>query len=329
MIRFLKSTFTFNLKSLKQPFTNFSISDTASIDKIKLSSTLGSEFTVVRNESGNWIRENGDCIQNELIQNLLLTIFRVKVKGPVSNAQKESVMNNLNQSHTKAEIFIHGILMKTYYVGSPTMDHYGTFMLLELPEKGRSNKPMVTYIPGFRGNIQSRFSTDWKQWACSEIFTYAPSNIKKISFKDYEKPENSFEIESDGVNAVKLLKDGKNIEVFHGPKVRGYLLRFQKIHFNQHNYTLDEVGIDSIRKMKPYVEFKVEGHDDSVTGIVCYKMRAAQGDVDLDGNPLEWDQNVMWAFLDNGDLVKVQYFAFDKIMKPISYFLPISKNVDN
>lgn len=304
----------------EEGLTDFAIKDTGRIDKIVLTSTLGQEMTVIRESGTNWVDKKGDCVQDELINNLLETIYRIKVKSHVPKGQAETVLNNLNQSHVKCEIYMNGILEKTYFVGTPTKDHYGTYMLLESPEEGRSPKPMITYIPGFRGTVQPRFSADWKQWACSGIFKYDPANVKKIKFENFEHPERNFVIESDGKDEFKVSHKGKYYEIFDTARVRDYILKFKKIHFNQYNYTLNEEEIDSIRNSNPYVRIQVEGHDGKNVGVICYKMKAAQGDVDLSGNPLEWDQNVMWAFLDNGDLVKVQYFVFDKIIKPLQYF---------
>jgi hypothetical protein len=312
----------------KEGLTNFAIKDTASIDKIRLTTTYGQNYTVIKQANGDWTNEQGDCVQEELINNLLETIYRIKVKAHVPKGQQETVMNNLNQSHVKTEIFVNGSLEKTYFVGTPTSDHYGTYMLLEVPGKGRSPEAMITYVPGFKGTLQPRFNADWKQWVCSGIFKYKPENVKKISFENFESPDQNFDIDSDGQSNFKLSQNGRYIDRFDTIRVRNYILKFQKIHYNQHNYTIDEAGIDSIRNSKPYVRIKVEGHDGNNTGIICYKMKAASGDVDLSGNPLEWDQNVMWAFMDNGDLVKVQYFVFDKIIKPIYFFAGKQTNVN-
>jgi len=312
----------------KEGLTNFAITDTLKIDKIKLSTTMGSEFTVVRNEFGKWESEKGSCVQNELITNLLHTIYRIRVKGPVAKGKRETVLNNLNQSHIKTEIYVDGVLSKTCYVGSPTSDHYGTFMLLELPDIGRSSKPMVTYIPGFKGNLQSRFSADWKQWACSEVFAFAPSNVKKITVENFENEMGSYTIESDGDSIFKISQKGKYYPDYNTGRVGKYILNFKKIHFNQHNYTIDQAGIDSIKSSTPYVKIQVEGHNGEKVGIVCYKMKAQKGEMGIDGEQLEWNQDLMWAILDNGDLVKVQYYSFDKIIKTLDYFVYIPKNVD-
>ncbi|MEZ4939122.1 MAG: hypothetical protein R2799_16155, partial [Crocinitomicaceae bacterium] len=268
----------------------------------------------------DWTNEAGDCVQEELINNILETIYRIKVKANVPKGMSETVLNNLNQSHTKCEIYVNNILEKTYFVGTPTPDHYGTYMLLEMPDKGRSPEPMIVYVPGFRGTLQPRFNADWRQWACSGIFKYKPENVKKITLKNFEHPDRDFVIESDGSKEFKISHHGEYAQIFDTTRVRDYILKFQKIHFNQYNYTMNEEQIDSIRNSNPYVQISVEGHDGKNVSVICYKIKAGKGDVDLEGNLLKWNQDVMWAFLDNGDLVKVQYFVFDKIIKPKQYF---------
>ena len=60
---------------------------------------------------------------------------------------------------------------KTWYIGSPTQDHTGTYMLLQLGQD-KSSKPYVTYKPGMYGTLEVRFFTDWKAWRSPRIFDY-------------------------------------------------------------------------------------------------------------------------------------------------------------
>ena len=52
----------------------------------------------------------------------------------------------------------------------------------------------------------------------------------------------------------------------------------------------------------------------------AHRIKAPEGDTDLTGNPVEWDVNRMWAFIDDKQLVKIQYFVFDPIFVDVNYF---------
>ena len=120
-----------NTKVADEALSDFAVEDTASVDKIIINDTEGSPgITLVRGESA-WESETGECIQQHLVQTILETFKRIQVKAPVGSAAIETVNKNLTAHHKKVEIFQNGKLSKVWYVGNPTPDHYGTYMLFK------------------------------------------------------------------------------------------------------------------------------------------------------------------------------------------------------
>ena len=76
----------------------------------------------------------------------------------------------LSVRHKKVEIFTTDgeNPIKTWYVGSSTKDHLGTYMLLQNKQQ-KSSVPYITYKPGFYGTLDVRFFTNWKEWRSSNI----------------------------------------------------------------------------------------------------------------------------------------------------------------
>jgi hypothetical protein len=47
-----------------------------------------------------------------------------------------------------------------------------------------------------------------------------------------------------------------------------------------------------------------------------------EGTLDINGKPLKYDFDKMYAVINDGkDFVSIQYYVFDPLMQPISFFL--------
>ena len=66
------------------------------------------------------------------------------------------VVKEMASHNKKVEIYDkNGKLMKAYFVGGPSLDALGTYMLME-----KAKTPYVTAIPGFQGVLDTRYTTD-------------------------------------------------------------------------------------------------------------------------------------------------------------------------
>ena len=143
-------------------FKNFAIKDTSKISKFRISDTEGNEILISRdNSSRNWMIYGTSFKANQPSVDLLMeTFYRIRVKQEVPNSALNTVINRLSVRHKKVEIFTTKELpFKTWYIGSPTQDHTGTYMLLQIGEE-KGIKPYVTYKPGMYGSLEVRFFTD-------------------------------------------------------------------------------------------------------------------------------------------------------------------------
>ena len=128
-------------KMSDEALSDFAVADTARIDKLVLSDNEGNKGVTLVRHGVEWTDKQGGCVQQHLVHNMLLTIKRIEVKAPVPENSIETVNKNLTTHHRKVEIYQDGELVKTWYVGQPTADQYGTYMLLKDPEKGKSPEP--------------------------------------------------------------------------------------------------------------------------------------------------------------------------------------------
>ena len=95
-----------NSRLSSEALSDFAIADTASINELILTDTEGNEGVHLKREKGGkWEMDNGACVQQHLVQNMLATFKHIKVKSPVPFGSIETVNKKLTYHHTKGEIY--------------------------------------------------------------------------------------------------------------------------------------------------------------------------------------------------------------------------------
>jgi hypothetical protein len=311
---------TENSKMADAALSDFAVKDTASIDKLILTDTEGNKgVNLIRTPQG-WTTDKGDCVQQHLVSAILETIKHVAVKGPVPKDAIETINKNLTAHHRKIEIYVKGELAKTWYIGNPTPDHYGTYMLLKDPELGKSPEPFIMHMPNEHGSLQSRFITNPLEFRCSGIFTYEPLDVKSIDVQIPDSSHLNFKIVANSDNNFSLFNNQKPLADFDTTQVRGYILYYQKIHFESHNNLLNPAQVDSMKATVPYYTIEVITKAGESNKISLYKKRFVMERYGYDGELLQFDQDRVWVFLNDGTLVVGQYHVFDKLLRDIHFF---------
>ncbi|MBI3135897.1 MAG: hypothetical protein HYZ14_14560 [Bacteroidetes bacterium] len=309
-----------NSKLANEALSDFAVEDTASIDKLILTDTDGNPgVNLVRTPQG-WTTDKGDCIQQHLVATILETIRHIAVKGPVPKDAIETVNKNLTTHHRKIEIYVKGELAKTWYIGNPSPDHYGTYMLLKDPELGKSPEPFIMHMPNEHGSLQSRFITNPLEFQCSGIFTYDPLDIKSIDVQIPDSTHLNFKIVANADNNFSLFNNQTSVADFDTAQVRSYILYYKKIHFESHNSLLGPKQVDSLKTTQPYYTIEVTTKAGESNKIALYKKRFVLQRYGYDGELLEFDQDRLWVVLKDGTLVVGQYHVFGKLLRDIHFF---------
>jgi hypothetical protein len=302
-----------------EAISNFAIKDTSSIDRINLSDTQGRKMSFIKTGKV-WTLENGKCIQQHMIYIFLETFKFVAVKGPVPVGAIDNVNKTIMAHHKKIEIFQNGKLHKTWYVGNATRDHEGTYMLLKDPVLGKSPEPFIMYLANMHGNLLDRFSTNYLDYVCSEVYKYDPLNINTVDVVIPDSSHLNYRIELIAKNTFELYNNDLKIETFDTTKVRAYLNSYRKIHFEFHNRTASQEKIDSLKLATPFYTINVTDNTGDVNGIKAYKKMAAFEQRDFNGDIIIYDPNKLWVFTRYDELTVCQYHVFDKLFRDINFF---------
>ncbi|MFA5814927.1 MAG: DUF4340 domain-containing protein [Bacteroidales bacterium] len=302
--------------SIKRELRDFAVEDTASIDRIFMVRKDNQQVTLTR-RNDHWMVNDKYVVRTDAIDNLLKTLNRVRVKSPVSTSMLDNAVRMLATRNTKVEVYHKKKLLKTIYVGGPTQDQMGTFMMLE-----GSSVPFVVDIPGFTGYLSTRFFVDEISWRSTEIFKYNFNDIKAISVINEDNPKASFHLASSGNNQYSLtLPEGMKIPgTLDTVGVRFYISQFEKVNFEFFADSTPQRIKDSLLAAKPYRILTLNDNSGNTRKVIAWK-RIANGKLDSEGNPLIWDDERMWALIDDKSWVVIQFYVFNSLFANSNNFV--------
>ncbi|ASS47813.1 MAG: hypothetical protein A3D31_18700 [Candidatus Fluviicola riflensis] len=299
---------------------DFEIKDTATIDRIIITEPNGLEMELIR--SGNkWTDKSGGCIQQVPVANMLEAAFNVRFKGYVPDNSVKTVLSRLTTLSTKVQFFKNGEWSKTWYIGSSTQDHYGTYMLVESEEKGKSDLPIIAEIKGMQGMIGPRFFADKGRWMCTEIFAYQTHEIASVDVRYTTEPKDNFTVKRKGKN-FSVTTNGKPFPSVDTSMVYRYLQNYKMIHFESPNYDLSAKQVDSVKRSKPFCVLTLKSAKGTSSVLKLYRKKSALGDTRFDdtGKEADYDINHFWCVLPNNELVQCQYYVFNPLIMGRVYF---------
>ena len=320
------------LSTLQGESSDFQVWDTASVTKIYLADRRERESLLERNEQG-WTLNGTYKAHPKQVTYLLTTLYKIRVKMPVSVASHDNIVKQLASQSTKVEIyqivprinlfdkiklFYHEKRTKVFYVGDATMDSSGTFMLKEGAEKA-----YIVYIPSFRGFITTRFTANPDDWRDHTIFHESLANIQSVEVEFNEDPEGSFRVENIGKHQYKLTRLCDNKELpYDTLKVINMLSSFSDLRFEAlFTNTLPQERIDSITN-SPYVhKLTLTNREGKTSDMKTFKKLVLNGVTDMGGEYGDVDRDRMYALIEGGkDFVLIQNYVFDRVLHDVRYY---------
>lgn len=307
--------FTNKTGTLKKELRDFAIEDTSTVDKIFMVNKANQQV-LLEKQGDVWIVNGKFQARKDAIMILLKTLYRMDVKAPVSKASFDNVVKSLATQSTKVEVYQNKNLVKTIYVGGPTQDNYGTYMMLE-----NSSTPFIMHIPGFAGYLSTRFFIEESLWRSSSIFNYKFQDIAEIIVEQPVKPENGFKITSNNNQYDIVPLDNKIPKMnFDTNSVKEYIARFKNINFEYLSREIKQSKKDSIQASTPYFVLTIKDNSGKSNTVKTF-LRPGNGLIDDDGKPYEFDPDRLYAVLNDGDFVIIQYYVFDPLFRTYKEFI--------
>lgn len=308
--------FSSSKSTIKSNMSDFSISDTGSVDKIFVADRRGNSVLLERSNTKNWVLNQKYEASQHLINNLLETMTLMTVKAPVAKARYDKTIRDLSTVGIKVELYQGGDSpSKVIYIGTPNQTHTGTYMMVE-----GSNLPYLVHIEGFYGFLSPRFSPHENDWRTKNIFKYNPREIQQLRVSFTEESDKGFIIKQDTKGEVGLFTDlSMPVSNWEKGYILEYLDRYRDINFEGWEETKPISFIDSVMKSTPMETYEIIDVSGKTTKIETFKKPLKSG-IDIDGNPIDHDQDRMYAVINDSEFVIVQYYVFDPLNQTINYF---------
>ncbi len=305
--------------TIKKELKDFAVKDTAAITRIFLADMQGNKVILDKISAGNWTVNGKDQARKDAIETLLYTIRNIEPYAPVPKAAYNNVVKQLSSVSVKVEIYNDEENIKTYYVGGNTPDNLATYMMLE-----GSSAPFAVHIPGFNGFLSTRYFTDATVWKSTSVFSYQPNEIASVRVEYPQHPEVSFEIRQVGDDQYSLtsLADNRQLPEFDTVAVKEYLLHFKNMNYEGVEGHLKQPFVDSVLASTPMHIITVKDIKGDTKQVKTYMKRPTREIVNEHGKKVEVDVDRMYGKISNYEkLVLLQYFAFDRILRPIDDFI--------
>ena len=319
------------LSTIRGDAAEFMVWDTASITRVYLADRNDNESLLERQENG-WSLNKDYIAHPKKIDQLLYTLYRVRIKMPVSVASHDNIIAQMASRSTKVEIyqmvprinlfnkiklFYHEKCTKVFYVGEATKDSSGTFMLKE-----GANQAYLVNIPGFRGYISTRFTADPDDWRDHVIFHESLADIQSLTVEFNEDPMLSFRVDNVGKHKYKLTRIADNKDVpFDTLKVINLLSSFSDLRFEAFmNKGMSQQRFDSITS-SPYLHKITLVNKEGQSNVMKTFRKKVESVFDIPESEYIDDNDRMYGLVNNDrDLVLVQYYIFDKVLRDINYY---------
>lgn len=310
--------------------TEFAVKDTANIVKIYMADKNNQSVLFERKEKG-WVLNGNLKAHKQNVAMLLQTIKSLDVKYPVPQKAHNNIVKVMAGNSVKVEVYKYDHYIKlgqlklfkyvnkarVFYVGNATQDNQGTYMLME-----GAKRPYVVTMPGFRGFVAARFTTNPKDWLSHEIFSVAYNSIAQIKIDSPEQPNKSYQIRKleEGYE-IMALANRQLLPTYDTVALYTFLDAFKNINYESLLDDMPQTKIDSILSTQPLYNIQLTETNGKTHEITTYKMRTRYDQEEIYGFEPEYDLDRMYGW-QNGQMLMIQYYVFDKITRPIDFFYP-------
>lgn len=320
-------------RTFEGSMSDFAVSDTASVTQIFMSDKNNNMVTLTREKNGGWMVNDRYAASKYNLDMLLHTLLSLSVKEPVAQAAHNNVIRELAVNSVKVEIyqkvyridlfntirwFPHEKLTKVFYVGGATQSNRGSYMLME-----NSSVPFVIYMPGFRGFVSPRFTPLASVWRDYSVFRKELPQIASVQVEIPVRQNESYMVTNNLNSSVSLYSypDKQEIAGFDTLAVLNFLTGFRNLNFESILSEMETTRKDSILASTPFTIITLTDSAGISSTIKTY-FKEGYGEMDIDGKSIVYDLDRFYALVNNGeDFVLAQYFAFDRVLRPRSFFL--------
>ena len=318
---------------------DYHIEDINTVTQLFLANKQDQHVTVTRSVTDgdtSWTVDGLYPASQPMVDLVLSTLHDMRIRQQVNRNAVPNMIKRLSANAIKVEVyqqkyfidwfggrlrlFPHEKLTVTYFVGQETQDQMACYMF----RKG-DKVPYIIHIPGFRGFLTPRFATDPLAWRSHTIVHWDVQHLQRIDMEIPASPEESFSVIRDGEGfAFELMQSHSCVSNFDTARVAQMLSCFANLNFDEFAAAVPNSNMELSFKDAPRTILRITNTDGVTRELKTYIKYANPADTlampDKDMYDM-FDVNRLYAIIDGKDSVLIQYFVFDNILQPASFFL--------
>lgn len=317
---------------------DYNIEDIDAVTRIYLADKQDNEVLLTRVGDSSWIVDNQYPADQYMVNMLLETLHSMRIYDKVNRNAIPNVIKDISAHAVKAEVYCHAYRINilglhmlphekklvTYYVGRETQNMMASYMYRE-----GDKVPYVIHIPGFRGFLTPRFVADPLKWRSHTIVDLNVNAIREIDLQIPSMPSESFAVVNNGAGFDLVpTVTGQPVPTFDTSRVAQMLSSFTWLNFDEFAAIVPNSNDTSLNAAPRTILTVTDtaGHRTEVRTYIKYTNpddREAMPDSTMYNT---FDLDRLYAIINQKDTVLIQYFVFDKILQPLSYFLGSDKS---
>ena len=305
------------------------------VDKIYLADKENNKVLLTMQDDTTWYVDEKYVASGPMVDLVLETLAEMRIRGVVNKNAKETVINQIAAKSVKVEVYYKDYRINWFngkfrlfpyerceviYVGHDTQDMMATYMYREGDEA-----PMEMHIPGFRGCLSPRFVIDPLLWRSHSIVSLPVQRIEKVELDIPNMPSESFSLVREGDGFVfNLMNPMQRVDGFDTARVAQLLSSFVNLNFDEFAKAVPKAELDTTFSAAPRTILKITDTDGKETELKTYVKYANPDDIKAMPDTTMYkifDLDRLYAVLDKKDTVLIQYYVFDNILQPASFFL--------
>lgn len=314
----LFALFMKNQTSKQFDAANFKIDNVNKISKITI--THNKQTLTLSKTNNNWLVNEKYAIRPHLLEQIVEVFETAEVKNPVAKAAQTNVIKALISDAKVVDVYTKNESepAKTYYIGTSNKDGSATYMVQKVGDK-IGEIPYEIVLPGFRGYVTNRFSTDINEWRTKTILNYDKLTELNVQYHDPKLIKHSFLIKANSADV--LTPNGEKIADAQGnsAKINEYLNA-------KHTYYLEAYenhyyNIDSIKQTMPLATVTTKGlagKTETSNTVNVYYMPVHEGSSSMlidENNKRKYDPDAYFAHINNQqDWVIIQKTSWNKLL---------------
>lgn len=312
----------------------FSVGRQFEISKIEIGHPNQDQAIVFSlNEENLWQINGTEFANQPAVNQLLYVLRRMAARHPVSLQDLPGISHALDSAGVRVEVFARDYfvrifnirlfpykrLVQSFLVGSDAPDNMGTYM-----KRPGTQKAFIVHITGDEGGLSHYFEGDIDDWRSPMVFDLVRENIRSVTVRMINQPQESFTLEQNTDGAfVFLYADTKttiDIQAIDTARVVRFLSSFDGINYER---LIDQAqqDISQTKFESPFAELAVTSVGGQEYAIRTYRRKPLVDPIFIGDLP-EYDPNLFYIQLADNQFATARYFEFSNILRPLSFFIP-------